>query len=195
MLAPALKDQLRTYLERLTRPVLLVAALDDSDAARSMRELLEEIASLSSLIRIIEQRDGSDRVPSFSIRSPGQDIELAFAGLPMGPHFTSLILALLQVGGHAPREEPELLEQAKGLKGPLSFETYFVQDCQSCPQTVQALNLLAVLNPQVKHIAIDGALFPDEVEQRQVLLVPKIYVNGEFFDSGRMGLRELLEKL
>ena len=195
MLDQALKDQIKTYLDRITRPVLLAGALDDSDASQGIRELLAEIASLSDKISVTERRGEGGRVPSFAVRSPGQHIELAFAGLPMGHQFASLVLALLQAGGHAPREAPELLERARRLEGAFSFETYFAQDCQSCPETVQALNLLAILNPNVKHVSIDGALVPDEVRQREIQMVPKIYLNGEFFDNGRMGLQELLDKL
>lgn len=195
MLDTGVKDQLRVHLARIVRPVVVVATLDESNTARSMRALLTEIASLSERIRIEERHVQGDRVPSFSIGSPGEPIDLAFAGVPMGPQFSSLVLALLQVGGVPPREDQPVLERASRLEGAFGFETYFAQDCQSCPETVQALNLLAILNPGVRHVVIDGALFPDEVEQRQVLMVPKIYLNGEFFASGRMVLGELLDML
>lgn len=195
MLDASLKTQLKAYLERLTRPVLLVAALDDGDKSREMRELLTEIEALSDMVSFTEHRDAGDRVPSFSVRSPGEDIKLSFAGLPMGHEFTSLVLALLQVGGYPSKAATDTIEQIKDLDGTYVFETYFSQSCHNCPDVVQALNLMAVLNPNISHVAIDGADFPAETEQRGVMAVPMVFVNGEVFGSGRMTLEEIVAKL
>ncbi|HCG39394.1 MAG TPA: alkyl hydroperoxide reductase subunit F, partial [Pseudomonas sp.] len=140
--------------------------------------------------------DGNDaRKPSFSLNRIGGNISLRFAGIPMGHEFTSLVLALLQVGGHPSKTAPEVIEQIRALDGDYSFETYFSLSCQNCPDVVQALNLMAVLNPNIKHVAIDGALFQDEVEARQIMSVPSIYLNGELFTQGRMSEEEILAKL
>ena len=140
--------------------------------------------------------DGDDaRKPSFSLNRIGGNISLRFAGIPMGHEFTSLVLALLQVGGHPSKTAPEVIEQIKALDGDYRFETYFSLSCQNCPDVVQALNLMAVLNSNVKHVAIDGALFQDEVEARQIMSVPSIYLNGELFTQGRMSEEEILAKL
>jgi alkyl hydroperoxide reductase subunit F len=140
--------------------------------------------------------DGDDaRKPSFSLNRIGGNISLRFAGIPMGHEFTSLVLALLQVGGHPSKTAPEVIEQIKALDGNYRFETYFSLSCQNCPDVVQALNLMAVLNPNIKHVAIDGALFQDEVEARQIMSVPSIYLNGELFTQGRMSEEEILAKL
>ncbi|MCF6754971.1 alkyl hydroperoxide reductase subunit F, partial [Pseudomonas stutzeri] len=135
------------------------------------------------------------RKPSFSLNRIGGSISLRFAGIPMGHEFTSLVLALLQVGGHPSKTAPEVIEQIKALDGDYRFETYFSLSCQNCPDVVQALNLMAVLNPNIKHVAIDGALFQDEVEARQIMSVPSIYLNGELFTQGRMNEEEILAKL
>jgi NADH-dependent peroxiredoxin subunit F len=137
----------------------------------------------------------SERRPSFEIRRAGTDLAVEFAGIPLGHEFSSLVLALLWVGGHPPREEAEVIEQARALTGEFRFETYFSLSCHNCPDVVQALNLLAVLNPNVSHVAIDGALFQDEVDARQVMAVPSVYLNGQPFGSGRMTLAEILAKL
>lgn len=194
MLDANLKSQLKSYLERVTQPIELIASLDDGAKSREMLELLQEIESLSALITLRD--DGSDaRTPSFSINRPNGDVSLRFAGLPMGHEFTSLVLALLQVGGHPSKASVETLEQIAALRGEFSFETYFSLSCQNCPDVVQALNLMAVLNPAIKHVAIDGALFQAEVDERQVMAVPSVYLNGEPFGQGRMGLEEILAKL
>jgi len=194
MLDPQLKSQLKGYLERLQQPIELVASLDQRDASRELGELLDEIASLSDQITV--SHDGDDeRRPSFAIRRVGSDVAVSFAGLPLGHEFTSLVLALLQVGGHPPKVEPELLEQVRALEGDFLFETYFSLTCQNCPDVVQALNLMSVVNPRIRHVAIDGALFQQEVEARQVMAVPAVYLNGQPFASGRMELAQILAKL
>jgi alkyl hydroperoxide reductase subunit F len=196
MLDATLKQQLQGYLERLTRPVEIVATLDDSDAAREMHDLLREIAALSSLITL-EQRepDGSVRVPSFSVSGSGAQMGIRFAGLPMGHEFTSLVLALLQAGGHPPKAEAAVIEQIEAIDEDLEFEVYISLSCQNCPEVVQALNLMAVRNPRVRSTMIDGALFQAEVEERQIMAVPSVYLNGEPFGQGRMSIAEILSRL
>ena len=195
MLDNDLKAQLKAYLERLQRPVSIIASVDDGDSSKEMLELLEDVRAQSDRITVEVRRDDAERKPSFALTSPGQDIQLRFAGLPMGHEFTSLVLALLQVGGHPSKAAPELLEQVRALEGEFRFETYYSLSCQNCPDVVQALNLMAVLNPDISHVAIDGALFQDEVESRQVMSVPSIFLNGELFDQGRMSLEQIVAKL
>ena len=195
MLEDDLKTQLKAYLERLQRPVVLVASVDDGTKSGEMLELLEDIRGLSDKVSVEVVRDDAERKPSFAVTSPGHDIGLRFAGLPMGHEFTSLVLALLQVGGHPSKAAPELLEQVRNLEGEYRFETYYSLSCQNCPDVVQALNLAAVLNPRIQHVAIDGALFQDEVEAREVMSVPTVFLNGELFDQGRMSLEQIVAKL
>ncbi len=194
MLDSNLKTQLKAYLEKVTQPFEIVASLDDGEKSRELLSLLQDIASLSDKITL--KTDGDDaRKPSFSLNRIGGNISLRFAGIPMGHEFTSLVLALLQVGGHPSKTAPEVIEQIKALDGDYRFETYFSLSCQNCPDVVQALNLMAVLNPNIQHVAIDGALFQDEVEARQIMSVPSIYLNGELFTQGRMSEEEILAKL
>ncbi|WP_448142047.1 alkyl hydroperoxide reductase subunit F [Stenotrophomonas bentonitica] len=195
MLDANLQSQLKTYLERVTRPIQITAHADDGAKSQEMLELLETLVSLSSQITLDVRRDGAERTPSFALTTPGQDIHLAFAGLPMGHEFTSLVLALLQVGGHPSKATAEVIEQVQGLEGEYRFETYFSLSCQNCPDVVQALNLAAVLNPRIQHVAIDGGMFPAEVEARQIMSVPTVYLNGEVFDQGRMSLEQIVAKL
>jgi alkyl hydroperoxide reductase subunit F len=194
MLDANLKAQLKSYLERVTQPIEIVASLDDGAKSQEMLELLKGVASLSTQITLLDSGDDA-RKPSFSINRPGADISLRFAGIPMGHEFTSLVLALLQVGGHPSKASAEVIEQIRSLKGEFSFETYFSLSCQNCPDVVQALNLMAVLNPNIRHVAIDGALFQAEVDDRQIMAVPSVYLNGVNFGQGRMGLEEILAKI
>lgn len=194
MLDANLKAQLKSYLERVTLPFEIVASLDDGAKSEEMLALLKDVVSLTPHITLLD--NGTDaRTPSFSLNRPGADISLRFAGIPMGHEFTSLVLALLQVGGHPSKASADVIEQIRSLKGEFNFETYFSQSCQNCPDVVQALNLMAVLNPGIRHVAIDGALFQAEVTDRQIMSVPSVYLNGELFGQGRMGLEEILSKI
>jgi NADH-dependent peroxiredoxin subunit F len=194
MLDAALKSQLQSYFERIVHPIELVASLDDGEKSREMLALLEDVAAQSPKITL--KSNGTDaRKPSFAIRRAGTDVGVAFAGLPMGHEFNSLILALLQVGGHPPKESAETIKQIEAIEGDYHFETYFSLSCQNCPDVVQALNLISVINPHIRHTAIDGALFQEEVEARKVLAVPAVFLNGELFAQGRLGLEQLLAKI
>ncbi|QEM83832.1 alkyl hydroperoxide reductase subunit F [Halomonas binhaiensis] len=194
MLDDSLKQQLKTYLDKVTQPFELVATLDDGTKSKELHGLLSDIASLSDKITL--STEGNDkRVPSFAIYRDGKPSGVVFAGIPMGHEFTSLVLALLQAGGHPPKASPEVLEQIQALDADLHFETYFSLSCQNCPDVVQALNLMAILNPRISHDAIDGALFQDEVETREIMSVPSVYLNGQLFDQGRMSLEQILAKV
>ncbi len=194
MLDANLKAQLHAYLEKVTQPFEIIASLDNGAKSTELQNLLEEIAGMSDKITL--RTDGDDaRKPSFALNRIDGDISLRFAGIPMGHEFTSLVLALLQVGGHPSKLGQDVIEQIANLEGEFNFETYFSLSCQNCPDVVQALNLMAVLNPNIRHVAIDGALFQEEVEQRQVMSVPMIFLNGEMFGQGRMDVAEILAKV
>jgi alkyl hydroperoxide reductase subunit F len=196
MLDANLRQQLQTYLGRMTQPVDIVATLDDSEAAREMHGLLEDVAALSGLITLQRREaDDSVRAPSFAVRRSGTDMGIRFAGIPMGHEFTSLVLALLQAGGHPPKVDAAVVEQIQALDGALEFEVYISLSCQNCPEVVQAINLMAVLNPRVRATMIDGALFQPEVEAKQIMAVPSLYLNGMPFGQGRMTVEEILARL
>ena len=196
MLDESLKSQLQSYLGRMTRPIVLVATLDGTDASLELEALLEDVVSLSTLITLEKRAaDGTVRSPSFSVGHVGKDPGIRFAGVPMGHEFTSLVLALLHYGGHPPKVDAAVIEQAAALDGDFEFETYVSLSCQNCPEVVQALNLMAVLNPRIRSTMIDGALFQAEVEAREIMAVPSVYLNGQPFGQGRMTVEEILAKL
>ena len=195
MLDAATKAQLKSYLERATQPIEIVASLDDSKASSDLQSLLKDVSDSSPLITVTESRSDNLRKPSFSINRPSENHGPRFAGLPMGHEFTSLILALLQVGGYPPKVDAEILEQIRALDGDFDFEIYISLSCHSCPDVVQALNLMAVQNPRIRTTMIDGSLFQDEVKSRQVMAVPTVYLNGTEFSQGRMSLEEILAKI
>lgn len=197
MLDTAIKTQLAAYLEKLQQPIELVASLNDSDAARQIGELLADIAALSD--KVSARTDGIDaRRPSFSVgpaNTGGEAHRIRFAGLPMGHEFTSLVLALLQSGGHPPKVDAAVIDAIRAIDTPLRFETFISLSCHNCPDVVQALNLMAVLNPNIESVMIDGALFKEEVEARGIMAVPMVFLNGEHFGQGRMTVEEIVAKV
>lgn len=195
MLDTATKNQVQTYFEKITGDVEIIATLNSSDTADQMRVMLQEIASLSSHIRYYEKNDANQRKPSFAINRRGTDSGIRFAGIPLGHEFTSLVLALLQIGGHPSKASAETIAQIAQLDGNYVFETYVSLSCQNCPEVVQALNLMSVVNPNIRHTMIDGALFTEEVNDRQIMAVPAIFLNGQPFGQGRMALEEIVAKL
>ncbi|MBP8030045.1 MAG: alkyl hydroperoxide reductase subunit F [Pseudomonadales bacterium] len=194
MLDTTLQTQLQQYLGLLESPIELTLSLDASTASSEMRALLEQIATLSDNISLRTAEDSS-RAPSFTVGKPGEAARIRFAGIPLGHEFTSLILALLQTSGRAPKISDEQIAQIKALEVDAVFETYISLSCQICPDVVQALNVMAVLNPRISHTMIDGALYQDEVNSRQIMAVPTVYMNGEQFGQGRLELDEILAKL
>ncbi|HSI49325.1 MAG TPA: alkyl hydroperoxide reductase subunit F [Ideonella sp.] len=195
MLDSNTQAQLASYFERISQPIELIASLDDSAGAADIRELVTEIAAIAP-DKISARFDGTfERRPSFQITRVGHDMGVHFAALPMGHEFTSLLLALLWAGGHPPKVEPEVLEQIKAIDGDFAFDTFMSLTCHNCPDVVQAMNLMAVFNPRIRAVAIDGGLFQKEVEDRQIMAVPSVFLNGQPFGNGRMEVGEILAKI
>jgi len=195
MLDQNMKTQLKAYLENLKTDVHLVLSLDDSDTAQKLQGLADDIASLNDKVKVFNDANASQRKPIMQVVNPEKQTSLGFAGLPMGHEFTSLVLALLHSGGHPMKLEPEVIEQIAGLDEEMHFEVFISLSCQNCPDVVQALNMMAAINPKIKTTMIDGAAFQDEVAERNIMAVPSVFLNGEHFTSGRISLTEILNKV
>lgn len=193
MLDNNMKQQLRGYLEKLVHPVELSFAADDSAPSQQMHRLLNDLAALNPKITIVAR--SHTRTPSFGIARAGETARVRFAGIPLGHEFTSLVLALLQVSGHPPKVSDETLEAIRAVQGPKHFETFISLSCHNCPEVVQALNLFAILNPNIEHVMVDGALFQDEAAKRQVMAVPTVFESASILGQGRMSVEELLAKV
>ncbi|MFN5405080.1 MAG: alkyl hydroperoxide reductase subunit F, partial [Burkholderiales bacterium] len=194
MLDDTLKSQLQTYLGMLRNPIRLIATLDDSETGVEMRTLLETIVGLSDKVSL--DTSGTDaRTPSFVVVREGETQGVRFAGLPLGHEFTSLVLALLWTGGHPPKVEADVIESIKALDGDFNFEVYMSLSCHNCPDVVQALSLMAIFNPKVKTVVIEGGAFQQEVTEREIMAVPMVFLNGKVFGSGRMLVEEIVAKI
>lgn len=188
-----IKQQLAQYLQLMEGDILIKLSTGSDYISKDMVALVDEIAAMSSKIKI--QNNQLSRTPSFSVNRIGEDTGVTFAGIPLGHEFTSLVLALLQVSGRAPKVEQKLIDQIRNIKGEYHFESYISLSCHNCPEVVQSLNLMSILNPGITHTMIDGAAFKEEVDSKNIMAVPTVYLNGEFFASGRMTLEEILSKL
>ena len=196
MLDASALQQVKSYLDRLVNPITLTFAGDASEASEQIRSLLSDLASVSKLITVADApADLQVRRPSFTISRTGENMGIRFAALPMGHEFSSLILALLQASGYPSKSAPDLLNRVRGLQGDYDFVVYMSLSCHNCPDVVQALNLMAVLNPNVRVTTVDGALFQDEVKERRIMAVPTVFLNGKEFMAGRHELGEIVAKL
>lgn len=195
MLDQNMKSQLQAYLNNLQSDVQLLLSRDDSATGQKLQALANDIAALNDKVKVVEDNTASTRQPLMQVVNPSKQTALGFAGLPMGHEFTSLVLALLHSGGHPLKLEPEVIEQIAAIEGEMNFEVFVSLSCQNCPDVVQALNMMAAINPNIKTTMIDGAIFQDEVSGRNIMAVPSVYLNGELFTQGRISLNEILNKL
>ncbi|MDH4407642.1 MAG: alkyl hydroperoxide reductase subunit F [Candidatus Methylopumilus sp.] len=190
-----IKNQLQDYMTRLVNPIKLLANLDETASSQEMLEMLEEVATLSEKITLNKETDVSKRIPSFEVNRETDVTGITFAGIPSGHEFTSFVLALLQAGGHPLKIDAEKIEQIKNIQGKFHFETYISLSCHNCPDVVQALNAMSIINSNISHVMIDGALFQKEVEDKQIMAVPTIFLNDKPFGQGRMELDEIVNKI
>jgi len=190
-----IKNQLQDYMTRLVNPIKLLANLDETASSQEMLEMLEEVATLSEKITLNKETDVSKRIPSFEVNRETDVTGITFAGIPSGHEFTSFVLALLQAGGHPLKIDAEKIEQIKNIQGKFHFETYISLSCHNCPDVVQALNAMSIINSNISHVMIDGALFQKEVEDKQIMAVPTIFLNDKPFGQGRMELDEIINKI
>ncbi|ERG65731.1 alkyl hydroperoxide reductase subunit F [Exiguobacterium chiriqhucha] len=193
MLEADIKQQLDQYLQLMEGDVVLRVSAGDDAVSKEMLDLVNELASMSS--RISVENVTLVRTPSFSVSRPSEETGIVFAGIPLGHEFTSLVLALLQVSGRAPKVDADAIKQIQNIQGTYHFESYISLSCHNCPDVVQALNVMSVLNPNISHTMIDGGAFKAEVEAKEIMAVPTVFLNGEAFGNGRMSLEEILAKL
>lgn len=188
-----LTAQLNQLVQLIKQPIDLAASLGADKKSDETRQLLAEIAALRPSMIVVTE-EANPRTPSFAIRRRGTDVQVRFAGVPLGHEFSSLVLALVQVGGHPPKVDPALVDSIQALPEH-EFTTYMSLSCINCPTVVQALNTISVLNPKVQHTAVEGGAFPEEVAQRNILAVPTVYMDGAEWGAGRMEIDEIVTKL
>ena len=190
-----IKEQLVQYLKKLETNVVIDAYIDSEDSSNSMIDLLSEIEEISDKINLIIHKDSNERIPSFKVNKSEEETGIQFAGIPLGHEFTSLVLAILQVGGYPIKLSTDQIDQIRNIDGNYNFETFISLTCHNCPDVVQALNVMSLINPNISHCMIDGALFQNEVSERKIMSVPTIFLNGEEFGQGRVELEEIINQI
>lgn len=193
MLDADIKAQLAQYLELLENPIVLKPSVGEDENSQKLLQFVEEIAAMSTKITV--EAGTSEKIPSFSVDRLEEETGIVFAGIPLGHEFTSLVLALLQVSGRAPKIDESVKSQIEAISVPYHFDSYISLTCHNCPDVVQALNIMSVLNPNISHTMTDGSMFQAEVEAKGIMAVPTVYANGESFTSGRTTIEEILTKL
>ena len=193
LLDDQIKTQLKQYLAMLEGDLVLKVHVGEDETSKNMLELVQTLDDMSPRITI--EHAELERTPSFSVNRVGEDTGVIFAGLPLGHEFTSLVLALLQVSGRAPKIDESTVKRIQAIKEPMNFETYVSLTCHNCPDVVQALNIMSVLNPNITHTMIEGGAFKSEVEEKEIMAVPAVYRDKDFFEGGRMTLDDILDKL
>lgn len=193
ILDETIRQQLEEYLKLMEGEVSIVASIGEDQVSKDMMELLNELSAMTKYIKI--SQGSLKRTPSFQVSRPDGSVGITFAGIPLGHEFSSLVLALLQTSGRAPKIDDAIIERILAIEGNYIFETYVSLSCHNCPDVVQALNTMSVLNPNIKHTMIDGASFQTEVDFKDIMGVPAIFLNGEFFGGGRLTLESILDKI
>ena len=194
MLDTNIQAQLKAYFEKIVNPIVLEATLDNSPQSAQMLELLNEVAAQSDKISV-RTSGKSKNIPSFTVGKEDEVARITFSGLPMGHEMTSFILAILQASGYPPKVEQDVIDSIRSLDSKMQFQTFISLSCHNCPDVVQALNLMAALNPNIEHEMIDGALFQGLVDEYQIMAVPTVLLNGAVFGQGRMSVEEIVSKL
>lgn len=159
-----------------------------------MTSFLEDMVSCSPNLscRSIE---AAGNTLEFSLLKNSEPTGIKFRGIPNGHEFTSLLLAILNADGKGKNLPDEgIVRRIKALNG-VKLRTYISLTCTNCPDIVQALNVVALLNPEIEHEMIDGALFQEEVEMMKIQAVPTVYAGDKMLHVGRGSLGELLDKL
>ncbi|WP_201540102.1 alkyl hydroperoxide reductase subunit F [Psychrobacter sp. 1044] len=201
MIDKSLLDAIKSYSEKMTRPITFVLGSGEHSKRAELINFLTKIAGTTDKINF-DATATDDSLPSpisFKVVSHVDgaltDTGIVFSGIPGGHEFTSLILAILQAGGHTLKLDESIQKLIKRFNKPLQFQTYVSLSCHSCPEVVQALNQFALLNDGISNEMIDGALFQEQVDANNIQGVPAVFLNGKPFANGLIDTAKLIGKL
>lgn len=193
MLDNNMLEQIRNYFLKLENQIFIYH--DKTADILSFVSQIQECAPGLIQLFEIENKDIECRKGSFVCESSATGSTIVWSGIPMGHEFSSFILSILQLGGVRPKIDEDQYLKIKSIETALVFETFYSQSCQNCPEVVQALNAMAAINPFIVHHAIDGANYAEEVEQKSILSVPQVFLNGKSWSQGRIGINKILSLL
>jgi len=195
MITPEIKQALAGYFAKMQKPVTLVLQTGEHEKRAEQAGFLADISGISDNVNF-EERDAGLRSPvSFAVEVDGEATGIVFSGIPGGHEFNSLILAILHASGSDMKLDESIANLVKQVSKPLKFEVFISLSCHNCPDVVQALNQFALLNPNISSEMLDGGLFPEIIEQRDIQGVPTVFLNGQMFANGKVDAAQLLDKL
>ncbi|MEM9102360.1 MAG: alkyl hydroperoxide reductase subunit F [Pseudomonadota bacterium] len=197
MLNNQILQSLKAYMQTLTADVALVLQTGEHPQRSKLVDFLSQLVSVSERLSLREENTQNNlRSPiSFGIEVDGKNTGVQFSGIPSGHEFNSLVLAILQSAGTPIRLDEHLVAQIEAIDADLHFEVFVSLSCHNCPDVVQAVNQFALINSRISSEMIDGGLFQEEIEQRNIQGVPSVYLNGELFANGKISTGELVAKL
>lgn len=195
MLTQDILKTLSAYTESMTQHVRFVVQTGSHSKRQELLDMLTAFAGVSDKLSI-EERDAGLRSPvSFTLEADSQPTGVVFSGIPGGHEFNSLVLAVLQSGGRPGKLDPQIADSIAKINSQLHFEVFVSLSCHNCPDVVQALNQFALANSNIGCEMIDGGLFQNLINERDIQGVPSVYLNGELFANGKVEIAELVEKL
>ncbi len=197
MLNQDILNALKQYTANMQQQVTLVVQTGEHEKRSELLEFLNSFVSVSDQLSL-EERDTSGvlRSPlSFYLEVEGESNGIAFSGIPSGHEFNSLVLAVLHSSGTALKLDDGIKNIVSSVSEPLNFEVFVSLSCHNCPDVVQAINQFAILNRNISTEMIDGGLYPEVIEERNIQGVPTVYLNGELFANGKIDTAQLLQKL
>ncbi len=196
MLDQNLLDAVKAYSANMTRPIVITLGQGQHPKRGELVDFLEKIASTSDKIGFDKTATDDSLSPiSFKIATENRDTGIVFSGIPAGHEFTSLVLAILQAGGHTMKLDEGIQDLVKRIQKPLKFQTFVSLSCHNCPDVVQALNQFALLNDNIESEMIDGGVFPELVAEKNIQGVPAVFLNGKPFLNGKVDTARIIDKL
>lgn len=198
MLEKDILEQLKSIFSALeTSVALVVTGVSSHKETQEMLEFARDFASTSRALSV-NQHDSptGEGTPVLELWRDGKPTGVTFCGIPNGHEFTSLILAVLNAAGLGKNlPDAALRRRIENLQGPADVRTFVSLTCTNCPDVVQALNIVALLNPDFSNMMVDGGAAPDMVKEYNIQSVPTVYANGRLLSVGRADLGELVGKL
>lgn len=208
LIAPALEDQLRQLLRKLTTDVQITCILDGGDKSLEMAGFLNHLTSLSPRLSctFLDAEEASALsgamdaalVPATGIGAPGTVPRMVFHGIPGGKEITAFAAAIMNAGGAAKPLDKYTLKDIGRIKRPMELQICVSLGCQHCAQLVANAQRVAWENPLVTAHMIDANLYPELVEKYSIQRVPLLVADrSRSFPGGKTmaELTTLLSKL
>lgn len=214
ILSAEVQEQIREALAQLAEPVKLVVFTQgeggalECDFCAEMRQLIEEVAALSSQLTL-EVRDfvrdaevaevyGVDKIPALVVMRGGpqpKDYGIRFFGIPSGYEFATLIEDIRLVSRGRPDLTPQTLRSLSRLTTPVRIQVYVTPTCPYCPRAVLLAHKLAMASDLITADMVEAQEFPHLANRYQVYGVPRTVIADVIHVEGALPEAALVSKL